>query len=410
MSHKMFPIRTATSCQLKWNWSTLYLYAGNTASCHRTGWDKISPENFNEFHNTLKKQQERTAMLNGQWPDNSCEYCRKIEEAGGTSDRLLHIDVPNMVPPELDGDPIAIVVTPTILEVFFNNTCNLSCIYCLPSLSSRINQEYQKYGDFELAGIKLKKFVKDPDHSTMIENFWVWMQQHSQNLRRFNVLGGEPFYQVEFERCLEYFESVPHPDLELGIVTNLMVTPDKLRTYVDRFRNLIAKRHLRRVDVSCSLDCLGPEQQYVRHGIDLDQWQSNFEYLLTNRWLTVNINQTICALTIKSMPLLLEKLQHWRKQRTIGHFFSMVTPQPSYLSPTIFGSVFDQDFESILSLMPDDINKQYMAGIAQSIKTSQRDIEQIRNLEIYLNENDRRRGTDWKQTFPWLVKEITNVV
>lgn len=410
MAQKVFPIRTATACQLKWNWSTLYLYSGNTASCHRTGWDKITPDSFNEFHNTSKKQHERKLMLEGKWPEDSCQYCQKIEQAGGFSDRLLHLDIPNMSPPELDTDVTATSVSPTILEVFFNNTCNLSCIYCVPNLSSKINQEYRKYGDFVKDGVQLVEFVKDPTHQQILEHFWEWMQHNSQHLRRFNVLGGEPFYQDEFDRCLEYFENTPHPNLELGIVTNLMVNKAKLQNYIDRFRQLLARKHLRRIDITCSIDCDGPEQEYVRHGINLEQWNTNFELLLSHRWLTVNINQTISLLTIKTMPALLKKIQQWRHNRSVGHYFSAVTPQPSYLAPSVLGNVFDKDFDAILSLMPETSDKNYMAGIAQEIKTSKRNEQEIQKLQIYLDENDRRRGTNWKQTFPWLLKEITNVV
>ena len=135
MSSKFFPIKTDTACQLKWNWSTLYLHQGKTASCHRTGWSQITPDTFDSFHNTPEKLQDRQYMLAGQWPANSCAYCREIEAVGGTSDRQLHLTIPNLVPRELDADTTAISVTPTILEIFLNNTCNLSCLYCLPSLS-----------------------------------------------------------------------------------------------------------------------------------------------------------------------------------------------------------------------------------------------------------------------------------
>jgi len=56
MSAKYFPIKTATACQLKWNWSTLYLHDETTASCHRTGWSPLTVENFDDFHNTEKKK------------------------------------------------------------------------------------------------------------------------------------------------------------------------------------------------------------------------------------------------------------------------------------------------------------------------------------------------------------------
>ena len=77
---KYFPIKTATSCQLKWNWSTLFLNTGITASCHRTGKSEINAENFKNFHNTPVKLADRTNMLQGKWPEESCKYCKDIED------------------------------------------------------------------------------------------------------------------------------------------------------------------------------------------------------------------------------------------------------------------------------------------------------------------------------------------
>jgi len=155
MSKTYFPIRTATSCQLKWNWTALYLNGGFSRTCHRTAETPLTPENFNNFHNTEVVLDDRTRMLQGLWPETSCLYCRNIEESGGVSDRLRQINAPDLSPPELVDDASAIQVSPTILEVFFNNTCNLGCLYCTPVLSSVINAENQKFGSFEKNNVSL---------------------------------------------------------------------------------------------------------------------------------------------------------------------------------------------------------------------------------------------------------------
>jgi hypothetical protein len=111
------------------------------------------------------------------------------------------------------------------------------------------------------------------------------------------------------------------------------------------------------------------------------------------------------------MPKLLEYLAAWRKHRKVGHSFSLVAPQPSYLHPQILGAgVFDSDFDTILNLMPRDISWDYMNGIAQLISNSVRDDQEILKLRTFLDEKDRRRKTNWKQTFPWLNKELEHVV
>lgn len=414
---KYFPIKTATACQLKWNWSTLFLYNGVTASCHRAGRGKITPDTFDTFHNTEKKQQERQQMLNGQWPeDASCQYCREIEQSGGSSDRIRQLAIPNQSPWELESDPTTIVVQPTVLEVYFNNQCNLSCVYCSPDLSSKINAEYNKHGRFEKNGVILEPIRIESNYSRMLEKFWAWMNQHSTGLVRFTVAGGESFYQPELETCLEYFESSRHPNLEFCIITNLMLAPAKLEKFIQRFKKLVADRRLKRVDITCSIDCLGAEQEYTRYGMNVDKWIENFERLLQERWLTLHINQTISVLTIKTMPGLIEKINTWKADRKLGHFFSVVDPGPSYLNPNILGNkVFEQDFAHILSIMPQNTTEdllalQYMQGIATHYSQSIADPTELLKLKTFLDETDRRRGTSWTDTFPWLTKELQHVV
>ena len=414
-SSKYFPIRNSAACPLKWNWNTLWLYEGAASSCCVSAKEPISADTFEQFHNGDKKLQHRKLMLQGTWPDDECDSCRLPEQQGEFSNRLIHLDIPNQIPVELEQNSEAVTVTPTTLEVYFNNTCNLSCLYCTPTLSSKINQEYQKYGDFIKDGISLKATTITTEYDRMVEKFWAWLEQNSIKLRRLNILGGEPLYQNDFYKTLDWFESKCHPELELTIITNLMVPADRHKKVVDRFQQLLAKKKLKRIDITCSIDCWGAEQEYVRHGLDLDHWIKNFEYLLSKKWLTLHINQAINVLGIKTMPVLIEKLSQWRQQRPVGHYFSSVVA-PTYLSPFILGnSIFDADFKKIINSMSKETLEQqnaksYMNSIYKQLQNSQPNLTEMQKLKIYLDENDRRKNTNWAETFPWLVKELQHVV
>jgi hypothetical protein len=48
-----------------------------------------------------------------------------------------------------------------------------------------------------------------------------------------------------------------------------------------------------------------------------------------------------------------------------------------------------------------------MQGIATSIEKTPRDPTKILMLESYLNEIDRRRGTNWKTLWPWLEDQFS---
>lgn len=400
--NKKFPIVTDTACQLKWNWSTVYLSTGDTASCHRTNHHKFDTDQF-DFHNTPSKLNDRNNMLNGKWPNIGCEYCKKIEEAGGQSDRITNLDFPGIhAPHELEQNPTAIYVTPTILEVYFDNTCNLKCLYCGPQFSSLWDAENIKFGDPE--------FIKDANLENNKKKLFEWLKINGHRLSVFNILGGEPLYQEEFEQCLSLFEQYPAPELKLQIFTNLNIKLQRLQKIIQRIKKLIATGCIREFEITASLDCWGPQQEYVRYPLDLQEWEKNFEYLLNNHWINLIVGSTITPLTVKTLPDLLVKINQWNKVRPIYHYQNSVS-NPIYMSIDMFGDIFKNDFDQIIKLKPANTSEEissrdYMIGIAKQSQFATPDITKIRLLFNFLNKIDLRRNTSWKHTFPWLINEF----
>ena len=402
LKNRVFPIQTDTACQLKWNWSTIFLTTEETASCHRTNHHKFDTNVF-DFHNTPSKLDDRQRMLQGQWPKNGCDYCKNIEVAGGQSDRITNLDFSGMhAPPELDQDPTAIQVTPRILEVYFDNTCNLKCLYCGPHFSSLWDAENVKFGQVA--------FNKSPNIESNKQKIFDWIKINGHQLTVFNILGGEPLYQRELEQCLDIVDQFPAPELKLQIFTNLNCKLSHLQKIVKRVKQLIDQDKLREFEITASLDCWGAPQEYVRYPLDLKNWETNFEYLVTQDWINLIISSTITPLTIKTLPELLEKIQFWNQTRRIYHYQNSVN-DPSYMFIDIFGDIFVEDFEKSLALKPDNTpeeksSKQYLKGIATQSANNGPNIPEITKLFNFLNQMDQRRNTNWQLTFPWLKDEF----
>ena len=401
--NKPFPIKTATACQLKWNWSTVYLTTENTASCHRTSHHKFDTEKF-DFHNTPQKLDDRSRMLNGQWPAAGCNYCQNIEKAGGQSDRITNLDFPGIhAPVELASEPNAIQVTPRILEVYFDNTCNLKCVYCGPQFSSLWDAENVRAG--------LPAFAKSKNIEQNKSKLFEWLKQHRQHLTVFNILGGEPLYQQELDQCLDLFEQYPAPELKLQIFTNLNAKLSHVKKTVQRVKQLIDNNCLREFEITASLDCWGEPQEYARFPLNLTVWENNFNYLLEQSWINLIINSTITPLTVKTLPDLLEKIQKWNQTRKVYHYQNSVN-YPSHMFIDIFGNIFQDDFDRAIDLKPESTpeeiaSKKYLMGIAaQSTSAAAPNTKEISNLFNFLNTLDQRRGTNWQHTFPWLIDEF----
>lgn len=416
--YPVFPIKSDTACVLKWAWSTIYLGQGTTSSCHRVNQYPIDPDNFANFHNQAEKVQARQLMQQGLWPQAGCEYCEKIEATGGMSDRLYQLTDPGLAdrtPTELWTDPGAVHVVPTVLEIYFNNTCNMSCVYCGSHFSSQWADENRRFGPFNQGGINFGWTPEtNPHYEQMLADFWQYLadQDRYKKIRYFQILGGEPFYQKEFDTSIQFWSTHQNPDITFNIITNLKVAHHKFRDYIDRFEHMYQTGHLKRLQITGSLDAWGPQEEYVRWGLDLTQWEENFSYCLDRPWITLCVNAAITGLTIKTLPELIQRINHWdtlRPQHNRISFSFMSATDPLQLRPDIFGAgVFEQDFERVLAVMSTknqhDLHcRDHMTGIMQQIQSAPRNNQRIQDLKIYLTELDRRRGTNWPDLFPWLV-------
>jgi hypothetical protein len=405
-----FPIKTATACNSKWTWSTIWLNRGMTSSCHRVNPIPLDPNNFSNFHNLPKKIQDRELMLKGEWPQGGCEYCQKIEAAGGHSDRQHNNDIGGYVPIELKNNPTATHVTPRIVEIFAQNTCNFSCVYCFEDLSSQIQAENKKFG--HVNGVRHVPIVEKTQNTDYFDQFLQWLEENIQGLMRLHLLGGETFVQHDLmEQVFDIIERKPNPDLQFNIFSNFNAPEKYWNSYTNRIKDYCASGNLGRFDLTCSIDCWGPQAEYVRHGLDLDILEQRLAWAAdqSEEWLYLNVNQTVSSMTIKTMPELIEKINKYSQHRHIGHYFMFVDGTP-FQHPDIFDyTVWADDFDHILSVMNDHTVEHQeaitrMIGLQKRLQnTCKQNLNQINNLHKYLDELDRRRGTDWRSLFPYLI-------
>jgi hypothetical protein len=340
-------------------------------------------------------------MLQGLWPEKGCEYCRNIELAGGASDRITNLDFWNFdQPKELQLNPTATSVTPKILEIYFNNTCNLKCTYCGPFFSSLWNDELARFGD--------DTFIIDKNFETNKQKCFKWLKQNIQELYQLNVLGGEPLYQDEFDQLLDILEEYPAPELTLTFFSNLAVAHDKLIQKINRIEQLKERGHIKRLIITASLDCWGPEAEFARFPLNLTIWERNFNYIFNKEWITITIGSTITPLTIKSLYVLMEKINEWNTQRPVYWYGNSVNA-PDYMFIDMFGDVFKDDFDRAINLMPIEFPehqsvRNYLMGIRDQSSNTGINLTRIEKLYTMLETFDERRKTNWRSVYPWLVE------
>jgi hypothetical protein len=187
--------------------------------------------------------------------------------------------------------------------------------------------------------------------------------------------------------------------------------PDKYwNLYINRIKDLQASGNIRVFDLTCSIDCWGPEQEFVRYGLDLTKFEERLDWASkqSESWLRIHINQTITSLTIKTMPELIEKISYYSRYRHIGHYYQFITGQ-HYMHPEVFAYDFwADDFDRIMSAMPTQTTAQLeaiprMQGLQKQLQQkTTHNYKEISSLHTYLDEMDRRRGTNWRELFSYL--------
>ena len=425
---KPFPITKGLPCQLKWTHSTVYLTDGLSASCHRVAGDPLEMRNGElNFHNIPAKLEARRKMLRGEWPGRGCEHCKHIEEVGGKSDRLLHLNLEGTTaPPELDNDLEAVDVTPRQLEVYWGNTCQQSCIYCGAHFSSSIMQEEKRFGKFQQDGVKISgNFPMNPKIEEHTELLFKWFENHLHKLHKIMVMGGEPFLQKETFRFIEFLEKGSYPDLTLVFFSNMNIEHERFKKWIDRVETLQRSGRLDKIQIFFSCDALGPEGEYVRTGLDLGVALKNFEYVLHNTNIEQGINSALTVTAVPGMPAMVKYINDCNKIKPI--YWSMMKANQheigprEYMYPGIFGNKINEwglreaveMFDTRSHGYSDSVKenyKSYMQGIMKEFEGREPSPLRQKQFNIYLKELDRRRGTDWTKIYPQIYEEVKKIL
>ena len=193
-----------------------------------------------------KMQEIRQTIKNGELHPEYCSNCIQAERYG-RSERNWHNDVN----PDFDVAQATLTEhVPSIIDVRWNTTCNLSCNYCGPYCSSK--------------WASMMRFEYRSGARPYYEQVCEYIQQHQSLVKEVALVGGEPLLLPENERLLDV---IPE-DCIVTVITNMNVDFEK---------NPIVKKleKRRRVGWSMSFDNVGERFEYVRSGGQWDLLNSN---------------------------------------------------------------------------------------------------------------------------------------
>lgn len=427
-----------TFCLAKWHHTTIYLQTGETHSCYHPAPHKIPlhelSSNPSALHNTQEKKLQRKQMLEGEKP-SGCQYCWNIEAMGDDylSDRherntSIFTDVRL---DEIKNNPWDYNINPEYIEVSFGNECNFKCGYCHPKASSAYYKEIEQFGPYDMVrnhrnDIDWFKIYKKEEENPYVEAWWKWWPTMRNTLNILRITGGEPLLQQSTWRLLEDLDANPLPNLELNINSNLGVKPILVERLAEKVEKLRVEGKIRGFKLFTSLDTWGPKAEYIRTGLDLAVWENNFRTYLTKTKNPVTFMITFNILAVSSFRGFLQKLLEWRTE--FGWYDHLSKHRIRFDTPYLKEPLqYDMNILPKAEFMPYmDESLAFMRGNVgdTSNQFTEIEYEKFRRVVKYMEttmysddrltegrkdfynwfvEYDRRRNTNFAETFPELV-------
>jgi organic radical activating enzyme len=435
-------------CIAKWKQVTMHLHNGHTHSCHHPKTHLVPLEeikiNVSALHNTSYKKLQRQMMLEGNRP-SECDYCWRVEDTGKSlSDRAYKSADSMWAYPylqEIATTPWDANVDPSYVEVSFGNVCNFKCSYCSPQISSQWMEEIERHGAYptsqkfnNLEWLKQQNLMPIPnrEENPYVDAFWEWFPDMYNNLKSFRITGGEPLLNKNTFRVLDYIIDNPNPNLEVAINTNMNPPVELLDKFLAKVKIIVDENKVKRIKIFTSAEAHGAQAEYIRSGMDYKIWLENIhKTFATIPTIDFTVMSTYNLLSLPSyLPFLQDILDIKLKYRVSGMKQSPMLLDISYLRFPQHQTIFlvEQEHVNLIQKQIDfmDANlessksaettykgffefeseklKRILHVVKDTLSNPAADLSIHRkDFVLFVDEHDKRRGTDFLETFPELI-------
>ena len=432
-------------CLAKWTQVTMHLQIGHTHSCHHPRTHQISlselKRNPTALHNTRYKKLVRKEMLEGERP-SECVYCWTVEDNSDRfSDRVFksaeswskpHYETIKNLSWREDFNP-------KYVEVSFSNACNFKCSYCGPAFSSKWMEEIEKHGAYPTTDrfndkshliLENKVPILHSEHNPYVEAFWTWWPELYRDLHTFRITGGEPLMSKDTWGVLDYIieQKNPNKQLKLAINSNLGV-PDKLiDKFIEKIKRIEDEGRVDEFIIFTSVDTWGEQAEYIRNGLVFNKFWDNVNRVLTEcSRVNLTFMSTYNALSVPNYKKLINGLYELKTNygNNDRYWNSAVFLDSSYLRYPQHQTVEILDYKwanevfkqaQLMDFLSAPIfNNQHIGYSDVEIQKVKRIYDwmigeknpdnifkQRYNFAKFIEEHDKRRGTDFVKVFPEL--------
>ena len=373
-------------------------------------------------------KQTRVDMLNGKKP-SACQHCFKEEENGASSYRTnQNKEWTDKLGEELIKDIVSkteedgtIPFNLYSLDLRLGNTCNLKCIMCQPQDSSKWIKDNEFLAENTVLGTdvagaktvfrdKVKFYNRDNYEWYKKTEFIDAVLKQSKFLNHIIIAGGEPlFIKEQKDLIINLVKSGDAKNISISYHTNGTIYDSELIELWAEFKH---------VNLYFSLDSYKEINRYLRYPSMFDLIQTNLQKFDMN--CPINVDMDILT-TVSNMSLFyIPEFMKWISDQNFtritykdstdygpGWVFSGVVHYPEFLNPKVLPLKVKK---AITFKVLRHIDEYKDTIIFDNLKAfvdmmNSEDLSfRLPELKEYLENLDKLRKTDYKETFEELVK------
>jgi hypothetical protein len=253
------------------------------------------------------------------------------------------------------------------------------------------------------------------EYNPYIEAFWKWWPDLYKNVDTFRITGGEPLLDKNTYKILDYVIGNPNPNLDLCINSNLCVPDELYEKFISKIDIIRSNNLVKNFTLYTSCEAHGAAAEYIRFGLDYKKWLNNCNiYIDRISKPSLGIISTYNVLSITTFHRFLidvKKLIIKSESKDGGHLYLDIPylNNPPHQNIKILTEEFIKRIENQISYMIDlgfknieiDKLKRTATMMTEGIKSpSDQNLINRKDFAIFVDEHDRRRGTNFLETFP----------
>lgn len=349
----------------------------------------INEDNFNDIFNNDKFKDLRNQFLQNKKPEG-CRKCYNAEENGynslrnrinnSTWGRKAFLTANDLT--FEDGSVKNITIYDA--DFRFSNKCNMACVMCSPTWSSKWASELK---------VKTKYLQTFKNNSEFIKN-------NFSKVEIINFAGGEPLIMDEHWQILDMTRGRP---VKLIYTTNCSTTTYKNMDIIEYLKDWKGQ-----VILNCSIDSIDDKAEYIRYGV---KWKDVEDTLKKYKQLTL-LNKNVKVLILSSIGMYnvldLEKICDRMIDLGISKNELSLNPVAGQYSIINLPEEAKKDAYQHMESLVNKYGSIRNFKTVQNLCLTETDNIKVSNVIEHIHHQDERRGLNFFKTFPELKEYYKN--